>query len=403
MRQFIIYISLLSSLSACSGTMEPESSTLLIIGFDNKVGLLDTCLLADTNPDNISGNCPSKTNVTEENPRPLLLEHNLPENSEALDFDLTDRDNKRDELVVLSVKSANNVRTTYLSFFIITNIDPNPQNTQLPESRASITLEVANIVIDDDVNPKPASFCPTDVQISEEGHYVALFSDQDACNASFVDAIDILDLQENPPRLVRHIELGESFPKGFYLDQVVEKLYYLQGSGSNIALTSLVLDDDIIDNDEQEVTSFDSDETVVDMRAIDDVLAILNEENFIIISNFRNEAQVNSAIETDFSTNKQFIVDDFFDNKDFYLLSSNKFVPYSTLTPDTEPESGSVSATSGTYESINDFIYLLSSKAVRKFDAQTYDFETTPRLSNFTIDVLDNAKFITWVQPRISE
>ncbi len=396
MRQ-IIYILLLFCLNACSGTLESQPSTLLIIGFDNKVGLLDTCLLTNV----IEASCPSSERATEENERPLLLEHSLPENSEAVAFDIADRDNRRDELVVLSASSSN-VRTAHLSFFGLTNIDPRPQNTQFLESRPSISLELANLVIDNDVNPEPASFCPTGVQISEEGRYVAFFSDQDVCSASLVDAIDIIDLQTNPPILVKHLELGESFPKGFYIDQIDDKLYYLQGSGSDIALMSLFLDDDLTENEEQEVISFDSDEVVVDMRALGDELVILNEEDFIIIDNFRNAATTNTAIETDFSTNRQVINDDFFRTQHFYLLSTNRFVPYNTFTQE-EPENSSISAVGGTYESINTFIYLLANKAVYKFDAFTYDFETRPRLNNFTISDLDNAKFITWVQATVLE
>ena len=397
MRQIINYSLLLLFFSACSGTSESQPSTLLIIGFDNKIGLLDTCLLTN----DIASDCPSSTLVTEENPRPLLLERALPEESESLGFDIADRDNRRDELVVLSAKGLGNERIAYLSFFTIENIDPNPQNTQLSESKPFITLKLENIPIDNDVSPQPASFCPTDVQLEEEGNYVAFFSDQNVCNASLVNAIDIIDLQTSPPTLVKHIELGNSVPKGFYIDQIDDKLYYLQESGSRIALTSLLLDDDIIDNEEQEVINFDNDETVIDMLSLGEELIVLNEEDFIIIENFRGEAKVNATIETTFDINKQIINDDFFRTRHLYLLSESDFAPYPTLNPTEEPESSRVSAIIGTYESINTFIYLLSNQQVQKFDALTFDFDVTPRLSSFTINTLNDAKFITWIQATV--
>ncbi len=394
MRQIIIYLSLLSFFSACSGTSESQPSTLLIIGFDNKIGLLDTCLLTN----DIASDCPSSTKATEENPRPLLLERSLPEDSESLGFDIADRDNRRNELVVLSAKGLGAERIAYLSFFTTTNINPDPQSVQLSESRAFITLEIENFTIDNDVSPQPASLCPTDVQFEEEGNYLAFFSDQDICGASLVDAIDIIDLQTSPPTLVKHIELGNSIPKGFYIDQIDDKLYYLQESGSQLALTSLLLNDDIVDNEEQEVINFDNDETVIDMLALGDELIILNEEDFIIIGNFRGEASANAAIETTFNINKQIINDDFFRAKNLYLLSNSHFAPYPNLNSTEEPESSSISAVGGTYESINTFIYLLSNQQVYKFDALTFDFETRPRLTPFTINALNNAKFIAWIQ-----
>ena len=405
MRQIIIYLLLLLLfLSACSGTSESQASILLVIGFDKKVGLLDACLITSE----IADDCPSSTIATEENERPLLFEHDLPEGSEPISFDITDRDNKRDELVVLSAKGSGNQRTAYLSFFRVSGINPDPQSAQLPESRSFLALKIENIIIDSDVSPQPTSFCPTDVQVDEEGRYIGFFSSNStSCSGGLVDAIDIIDLQTSPPTLVRHIELGISFPKGFYIDQVNQrddKLYYLQKSGSKVALTSLLLNDDITDNDEQEVTKFDNDEEVIDMLALGDKLIVLNKEDFIVIDRFRfsTEEKTNTVTATPFDNNKQIIIDDFFRTPYLYLLSDSSFVPYPTLNPTEEPKDASAfSITDGTFESINTFIYLLSNQSIRKFDALTFDFEDTPSLTSFTINALNNPKLITWVQATV--
>ena len=433
MQQILIYILMFCLLSACTGTEESQPITLLIIGFEDKVGLLDTCLLVDL----INDSCASKSLGTVDNPRPLLpeSERDLPEDSEAISFDISDRNNERDELVVLSVKGENSERVAYLSFFNLTNIDPTPSEAKLIDSRTFpfcsdgrsscfITLELnsSDINIDEDISP--TEFCPTEIQISEEGRYISFFNNQTDCGTSLVNSINIIDLNENPPLLIKHIELGESIPEGFYIDQIDDKLYYLQESAGNLKLFSLSLDgdgDDIKDRDEEEVTSFDdNDETVVDMRSIGngDELVVLNEEDFILISNFRNKAQVSasSPISTSFNTNELVIHDDFFITQHFYLLSNTDFVPYNTPSAGEDPESANISSTtvSGTFESINTFIYLIANQGsdkltISKFDALTYDFQDIPRLSFFSINSPSNttdatleAKFISWIQATIT-
>lgn len=403
-------------LSSCTGSEESRSSTLLLVGFgvnvsdsiNGKIGLLDTCLLTST----VSDNCPSVTLVNDNNQKPFLVTEDLPENSEAIDFDIVERGNKRSEIVVLSAKGKDSNRTAYVSFFRLTNIDPRPQKAQLIQSRSFITLTVESLAIDTDIKLKPASFCPTQAQISavnEEARYVVFFNDQTICQANLTNAISIIDLKVNPPKLIKHFELGNSVPKGFYMSQQAKKLYFLQISGGDQELTSLSLEGDINDNTEEKVITFSNKDEVVDMKAlgsnfVENKLAILNEKDFIIIDNFSTEPVSQSAIETPSNPNKQIISDDLLRTQNFYFLTNSRFVLYASPESGNEPKDISVSAVSGAYESINDFIYLLSNKTIYKFDARNYNFDTTPRFSgSFTITDLSNPKFVTWVQAVAAE
>ena len=434
-RHLISGLALMVLLGACTGTSESGVPVLLVVGYqddvnngaEGKIGLVnDTFGIAGPSPDRLS--------FIEGSSRDLP--------ATPLAYDITDRSNSRDSLVVLSRNdsSANGTggNLAFLSFFNLSSVDPDDP-TSFEATRDDVALNTQVDTTNPDL-PLNLQFCPVDVQISDSGRYAALLHDGEPCNIRGLQAVDIIDLQPTSatpetPVLLERFDV-QVVPASFYLRQeqpgaADNRLYYLTNVPTGVQINEVTLPSESASNpeiittpgpgetsdvrtvvsvptDNQEVEDLGLVFTQGDANTGDLVLVTLFDESFVPINNFANtgvdtvpgptRGERVSTIEQ----SRQLITDDFFQAENLYILGEDEFAVHQNVTSEAE-DTADIVAADAVYEPNNRFIFFVSNQTVRLFDPTQFqadqgeitdDIEFTP----FSIAELANPVFVTWIQ-----
>lgn len=223
----------LLALTACTGTGEEGTPILLVVGYQSdaagaagKVGLVRSTFGVPGAARELS----------------LTASRNLP--AAPIAYDVTDRSNDRNELVVLS-RGASPApdAPAFLSFFNLAGIGSRNLKAFKP-MRPEVALSAADLDLSAPDLPLEPQFCPVDVQVSRTGRYAALLHDGAPCGISGFAAVDVLDLGASPVKLLERLDV-QIEPAGFYLAQsgadAPDSLYFFQDDPAGVQLTRLTL------------------------------------------------------------------------------------------------------------------------------------------------------------------
>ena len=397
-------------LTACTGTTEQGTPIFLVVGYqadaadgaEGKVGLIeDTFGVSGASEDRLS----------------FVTSRDLP--AAPVAYDLTDRDNLRDTLVVLSRNdgSANVADSTaFLSFFNIGGVDPaDPANFTLTRDLPLSTLDAEPGL------PLNTEFCPIDVQVSSDGRYAALLHEGTPCGAPEFQAVDVIDTEASPPALLERFDI-QIEPASLYLAQVPienDRLYFFQDDPAGVQLTEVTLPDENANNpdidtapggDVEEVIDIaDNNEEVEDLgvvRAPTDAnpdrlaLVALFDESFVPIVNYAEGTPDDGTREETIDESRKLITDDFLTTEVIFVLGEDEFTVHQNIGA-AEEEGVSISAADAVYEPRNRFVFFVSDQLIRIFDPTDFTFGEDNDIdidSLPTITELTNPVFITWAQ-----
>ena len=196
MKRSLMVIGVLTSiLTACTGSVEPPIPVLLVVGYSSGAGSR-VALIRDR-----FGGEGAVEEQLEFLPGSVL---DLP--APAVDYDVTNRDRARDRLVVLSRGPAAAGRATgYLTFFSLQNIDPDNPTAFRRGAAFTISPETVTDVPDTLLNP---GFCPTRVQVTQNGSFVTVLNEPTRCNGRGQPSIDIFELRGAQLRLLQRLTTG---------------------------------------------------------------------------------------------------------------------------------------------------------------------------------------------------
>ena len=423
-------------LGACTGTSESGVPTLLVVGYqtdptngeEGRVGLVN-----DTFGD--EGASPDRLAFVEGSSRDLP--------ATPIAYDITDRSNLRDTLVVLSRNNTAPGNLAFLSLFNLSSVNPNDPTTfeRLQERPNDLALNADNLNTTNPDLPLNLQFCPVDVQISEEGRYAALLHDGEPCNFLGFQAVDIIDLDpvgSDRPVLLERFNV-QVVPASFYLRQeeagaADNRLYYLTNVPTGVQINEVTLPGESASNPEiittpgpgetsdvRTVESIPTDNQEVedlglvfaqdDANVGDLALVTLFDESFVPIRNFANTgpnvtpAPTRGERVATTEQSRQLITDDFFQAENVYVLGQDEFAVHQNVTSEAE-DTADIVAADAVYEPNNNFIFFVSNQTIRLFDPtqfQSDQGEITDDIEFATfrgnnLDRLTNPVFVTWIQ-----
>jgi len=363
-------------LAGCTGTVEPPLPTLLAVGVVQgeraQVALVETVL----------------TRTDEEGGGYTFLESSRQDlAAPAVDFDVTEREDARTQLVVLSRAEDNE---GFIDFFTFSGINPGDPSGFTPvANRPRLTLSELTQPEDED---EPLTFCPEALQVTRNGRYVALYNGTfcDDANDAFIDIIDVRERE-----ILERIG-GRTF--GFvdvhpFLDQRSDRLYYLRQQVNSADLISLNLSNAAVDADldggltvRQEVEIDFPDLDQQDLTLYDETLLVLYDDAFIPFPLAADE--LGDAVET--NDNSQ----SFIDNPEavdpyILILGNNRLTVHASLTDTDEEDIGVPTPSGTTLDPDGEFAYLLSEGQVTRFDLLSYKGDTfSGTLQTFELDEL---------------
>lgn len=367
-RHNLLLAGLLLILPGCTGTFETRPATLLIVSFVEantpRLAIVeDTFLTANPTAERLRFLTASR--------RTLL--------APAIAADVVDRAGARKELVVLSREQGNDF-TANLEFFNLENIDPtNP--TAFETSRSNIQ-DLATII-------GAGTICLTDLQVTRDGRYAALLSDESACGITGFPAIYIIDLSNKT--LIKKLDTLDIIPAKLFLDQENNRLFFTEERVGSTALQSFLLPDGALEPDPPVLSG-------TDQRAIaplGDSLVVLQKSTFQVIDMTASPPEVSSPVPTT-SSSRTLIPDVTRLRQEVVILGSNSLTVHLSPT-DSNQGSTTVAAVSAILEPSGVFVYLLENGSIRIFDLLTFDgnnFGTTLRL--FPLSELTNPGIISW-------
>lgn len=389
-------------LAACTGTEEQQPSILLAVGYTDTTVSPNTphvALVEDTfGP---SGASPNRFNFLVDSVRALP--------ATPLAEDVVQRGSARGTLVVLSRDDSSSAHTGYLSFFNLKDIDPGAP-TAFAESRNPVTISLS--ALGNTANfPTLTGFCPTGVQVSANGNYVALLNNNGAngpCANTGTDAIDIIQINSDPPREIAHLDTvsgGPVMTSSFYLDQAQSPgvLYYFILTSQGARLQAYDLNPNTSNPNRDLGVAVPLNNPAVDvvpgLGAQGSSLIALRDGSFVPIEGYASaNIKLGTAVSLPVGGNTKLILDDFQSLPEVLALSSS-YLTVALSSQDKGPEYTSVSAVDGTMEPLTGFGYLLGSQSIILFDVQTYGSggsTLTSNLANFSLPQLTRPAFITW-------
>ncbi len=404
--------SVLGALTACTGSFEPPSPTLLIVGYQNdgaKVALIQDDLLVN----------PNRLTFLPGSVRPLP--------APGVDYDIVDREGSRRALVVLSRSVGTGSATASLTTLSLTGIDPaNPVNF----------AQQSTVVINDFTpvpeqapgpgqNPTPVQniFCPSRVQVTQGGDYAAVLNNPSLCGLQQQPFIDILDL-----RGLRLLDrLPNVSPSGLYLSQgaAQDLLYYATPEAGSLRLQRATLPrpgqvfspgDEVESVPVIAVSTPAGQNDAVDLQragdSFDERLVFLFRNRLVDVTGFGigDTAEVGDPTETP-PENASVVRDDERIAEGTFILSTPEagiftyLPPQDTVDQDTEQESTRVSAVDAVLESNQDLIYFVSDATdddppgISLFDLGAYRTGSSLSQPNrIAVPQLSEPSFITWTQ-----
>lgn len=362
---------LIVSLGACTGTREERLPTLLAVSLIQdeapQVALIETVLASD-----------GDYSLLEDSRRTLA--------APAIDFDVTNRNSERGELVVLSRADDNEA---FIDFFAIRGVNPAEPSAFQPVANkprlAVSTFEDAE-----------GGFCATSIQVSSSGRYAALFNSTE-CAGVDDNTIDILDLREE--RVLERITGGtfglvDAAP---YIDQQTDTLYYLVQDVSDANLIQLNLS-----NLSRETFATIPNRDQVDISRLGTNLLVLRPSEIIALplSDPDNPITLSTS-----SSSRRLVENLVAASTDILILGSNQLTVHRSL-QDEDEGSATINAAFGTLEAAEGFAYFTLEGAITRFDLLRYRgsvLEVSDLLRTFSVPELTEPGPVTHLKGILPE
>ena len=364
-------------LASCTGSFETRLPTLLIIGYGETEGNL--ALVRDVRT-------PGSGIVNYEL---IDVVDDLP--GEVLAYDITDRNDVRSELVVLT----QNDEELFVSIFEIDNLVFDGEGAALELDRdinlSAVVAEVNEdepLIVDDDPNDE------TDepiLQISEDGRYLALLSESDDGIKARLSVFDIEANRNTAVELLNDIDGIEN--DVLFLDQDAQRLYFLQDEADGQNLIYLDMND--LDEEEERFEDVDTRYFVPDSRSVTGSVRDINKLGQTLIALQQEQFVTISTSTIPFTTAREF---ETIDNAEAFLpLDTTQETPlilygddelafYRTLTDEAEI-ADQTTLLAGSVQSGEGFIYFLTDEAspLAVFDLQSYLRDPSQELDSFDL------------------
>ena len=376
----LVIIFSLIALSACTGTKEEGTASLLFVAYQGikkaEIALVEDKFFVD----GASGQRLQ-----------FLKKLNLP--ATAIAYDVIDRLGDRSQLVILTGDGSR----YFISFY---NMKINPNNL------SDFKLIGRDIHINS-LNDK-LDFAPNKIQISKDGKYIAIMNSFKS-NAKD-DAIDIIDVSDRTKaKLLKRLDSSIVSTALFMPQNNQARLYYLRKSVSAVLN---YIDIPSLLNTETKIKIPDSESIeneVKDMGQIAQDLVVLQNKQLSPINSFDSSPSLGDSISTG-SSNDKLIPNNSFNLSNIIVLAKNKLTIHSDIS-DTSPKDMDISLIDGTVEPFGGFVYFLNSNSTRPltiFDLQRFNGDSSSEISNnirsFRVysgndtKALDKAVFVTWAK-----
>jgi len=407
-----------AALSACTGTFEPPSPLLLVVGYEEGEGTQGRVALIR---DSFGGADPDEGRLE------FLGSsvRDLP--SPPVSYDVTNRENARGTLVVLSrASAAGGSATGYLTLFSLRGIDPDAPAAFRETAAFTISPAAVDIVSDALINPR---FCPSSVQVTQGGDFAAVLNEPNLCGGNAQPFIDIFSLEGEQLSLLQRITGSGGFflaeGGGIYLSQspTQDLLYYAVNAGASLRLQRATLPrpgsdfrpDDRVPEDQVAVVRQPAGRgDFVDLGRAgpfgDERLVVLFEEALVSVGGFTGEGEAGGVIDTP-PNNARLIRDDLRRTDAALILATpaaRRFSYVPELDADdgdeVEVESERVVAADAVIEPTQGFVYFVGAGndfLVSLFDLSSYEAgDPLPDPAAIEIPELSGAdpSFITWTQ-----
>lgn len=214
-------LAMLASLAACTGTFEETEPLLLVAGVNDASGNPQVVLIEDRFSPVQSTQ--DRLAVIDASRRALTYP--------AVDADVTDRNGLRSELVLLARELDTAVPRSELRFYSLDGIDPtDPVAFAASPEHPTVALTGTPGGLLDTYSGGPGT-CPTSLQASQDGRYVAVLDDRSVCSGVSSDLVTLylIDVAGPQPSVVFTSGAQPVLPAKPYLDQASpdEHLYYL--------------------------------------------------------------------------------------------------------------------------------------------------------------------------------
>jgi len=379
----ILILIILISLSACTGTKEEGTASLLFVAYQGptnaEIALLEDKFFVD----GASGQRLQ-----------FLKKLNLP--APAISYDVIDRLGNRAELVILT--GGNN--EYFISFCNIKVSPDKPDDFKL----SSQNIQINNLAAD-------LEFAPNKIQVSKNGRYLAIMNS--FASNSKDDAIDIIDISDRTnAKLLKRLDNAIISTALFMPQNNRARLYYLTKS---VTAVLNYIDIPSLQNTETEIkipNSQSIENEVKDMSQIAQDLVVLQNKQLSPIINFDSNPGLGDSISTSSSSNK-LIPNNSFNLSNIIILAENKLTVHKDIR-DSNPKDMNISLKDGSVEPFGGFVYFVNSNSNRPisiFDLRRFNGDSNSEISDNirafniydgnNIKTLPEAVFVTWAKAYI--
>lgn len=383
----------LAVLWGCTGTFETRPPTLLVVAFEDGSGPA-VALVRDT----FNVLQPGET-------RELVYiagsRRALP--AGAVDNDVVDRTGIRPTAVFLSRDPQTDA--TYLRGFTIEGIGQSDPTGFDPAQRFSHVLANGGVNGDEGLLERGLEddYCPTQVQVSETGRYLAVFEQRSACGGTEFRAIYVIDLDEatdpGVDPVVERFVSPEPAAAGMFLDQDGgldrdgrETLYFVDPSAGVRAWDLASESSRILD-----IVGLPSDAgRLRDIGRVRDRLVLVDANRLFLVepADVAPEAlEVASATDL-----MQLVTDPFAVTPQAVLRSGAGLVIHADAEePGFERETGVLTRTDAVLEPIDRFVYLSGDGRIDVFDLLEFGTGLV-RSARFDVPEIPSATTLTWTR-----
>ncbi len=396
MKRFTLCILSLLLLTGCTGTPNEEIPILLIAAIDGNDG--PQLLLFE-----------DKLNSTIRFPLVDKAARDL--SAPAVAFDFTDRNNRRDQLFVLTRDGENVISETsksYIEIFDTLAIDP-ATPAKFKKTRSIDLSTIPDL-------PKP--FCPTQIQLTRDGRYAVIFSEITVCGLSDDKRrIVIIDISQTtleklllsiiPPRIQGFAEAG------IFLDQSNDSLYFVENGVGDVDLLRLDQNsfDDVTSTNKQLPSNLKQQVNKEDVirgtsffqiNRIGSGFVLLDDNKYTHISDTTQSATVTQITTT--ARSRQMITDTSGEYKQLFILGENGLTIHFDANK-TDSAKTSERASSMTLNYVTDFLYLADQNVIKVFDLFDLDQTITSlQIDSETVPTLTTRPtLLTWIPGVIKE
>lgn len=395
----------LAALSGCTGTTGEQPSVLLIVGYTDAAGGKVALLRSETLCTGPDPRCQAQS---------LLPGSERPLPAPPVAYDLANRPQARDELVVLSRAGTAVNGPAFLNFFLSANLSPDLP-VEFAESRPAVALGP-------DLPRTPAllgrdiAFCPTHVQVSATGRYAAVLNDVRGVCGSFaaLNSVVVLDLQPGvgaPPLIVDLFD-DNVLPTRLFVRQTFagtgDRLFWAQDRGATTRLLDVPLPRPA-GTAPRTVAEIDGGLTnpVVDLRGLGDALIALRSTDFVPVLTPVDNPTPGERVATAVTAARRLVVQETGGLPSLVIIGQNR-VAIHLDRDDAEPAELSVpGVVDGTIDAAS-FAYFASAPATPGGPGaiSLFDFvffgpnQPLPRLQRFPVTGLGTPSFVSWVLAR---